>query len=173
MEKQNNKIKIIRIVIIAAAVLLIGMTAILVFSGGTDIAVARVFADLGEMECLKPCIVPDSEEMAEFREIWNERETVQGGLYSAFSDAFCCTVEYNGNTFDVYGFYGADYAASVSAFELLTGKAGGGLSKGYAVTKKSYIAYYGGNLLRIEGDNRKSVNDFLNYLLPKLSLTVK
>ena len=47
MEKQNNKIKIIRIVIIAAAVLLIGMTAILVFSGGTDIAVARVFADLG------------------------------------------------------------------------------------------------------------------------------
>ena len=80
MEKQNNKIKIIRIVIIAAAALLIGMTAILVFSGGTDIAVARVFADLGEMECLKPCIVPDSEEMSEFRELWNERETAQGGV---------------------------------------------------------------------------------------------
>ena len=173
MDKQNKRIKIIRIVIIAAAALLIGMTAMLVFSGGTDIAAARVFADLGEMECLKPYIVPDSGEMAEFRELWNERETVQGGLYSAFADGFCCTVEYNGNTFDVYGFYGADYTASVYAFELLTGKAGGGLSKGYAVTKKGYIAYYGGNLLRIEGENRKSINDFLNYLLPKLSLTVK
>lgn len=167
MDKQ--KIKLIRIVIIAAAALIIGMTAILVFSGGTDIAAARVFADPGELECLRPCIVSDSEAMEKFREAWNEGETA---VYSALSDGFCCTVEYNGNTFDVYGLYGEEPAAR-AAFELITGKDSGGLGKGYAVTKKSYIAYHGGSFLRIEGDNQKDMNDFLSYLLPKLSLTVK